>query len=282
MSLPPHITYDMPDADYRDAPGLSSTAIKHLLKSPAHYQWARMHRREKVSFDLGHAAHAKILGVGLGVAVYRDEDLTPSGNVSTKAATVQWAAEQRAAGLAPITPEQYAAVDAMAEKVATHPVAGKLIGSGIGRPEVSLFWDDPQTSVACKGRIDYLHDDAPVAVDLKTTRDADPRKFGRIAADYGYAEQAVHYLHGLTAVRGDMDAAFYQVLVETEAPHHVSVVQLDEMFRLLAETRVRHAIDTYAECLKTNEWPGYPALIHPVAAPGWYGADEDEEMEEVS
>lgn len=276
--LAPGLYYDIPDEEYRTIPGLSSTGIKEMLKSPAHYQWARTHRRERVAFDVGHAAHAKILGVGLGIIVYPDEHLTPSGNVSEKAATKAWAKEQRAAGLVPIAPDQLNAVDAMAEAVARHPLAGKLIGSGAGNPEVSLLWDDAETGVRCKGRIDYLHD-GPVAVDLKTCRSADPRRFGSTAASYGYAEQAMHYLAGLKATRGDTDAVFYQVLVETEAPHHVAVVQLDETFRAIAEDRVRQAIDTYAECAQTGEWPSYPQIIHPVAAPAWYGDDEAEEVE---
>lgn len=270
------LVHGIPDLEYHAMPGLSSTGIKNMLKSPAHYDWARTHRRERVAFDVGHAAHAKILGVGPGVVEYPAEHLTPSGNVSTKAATVQWAEGQRAQGLTPVTPDQVAAVDAMAEKVARHPIAGKLIGSGIGTPEVSLFWDDPITGVRCKGRIDYLHG-APVAVDLKTGRSADPTMFGRTAVDYGYAEQAVHYLNGLKATRGDTDARFYQVLVETDAPHHVSVVELDETFRFLAEQRVRRAIDLYAECVQSGEWPSYPAVIHSVAPPPWYEPDDSDE-----
>lgn len=276
--LAPGLHLDIPDDDYRLLPGLSSTGIKNMLKSPAHYQWYRTHRVEKAAYDVGHAAHAKILGVGLGVIAYPDEHLTASGNVSTKAATIAWAAEQRAQGLAPITPQQVSEVDAMAEAVARHPIAGKLIGSGTGHPEVSLIWDDPQTGIRCKGRIDWLRDE-PVAVDLKTARTADPTRFGRTAADYGYAEQAIHYLNGLTATRGDDDARFYQVLVETDAPHFVSVVELDETFRMLAAERVRRAIDTYAECQASGEWPAYPATIHPVAAPAWYGDDAEEEVE---
>ena len=271
----PGLHLGIPDLEYHAMPGLSSTGIKNMLKSPAHYDWYRTHRTERRAFDVGHAAHAKILGVGLGVVAYPDEHLTPSGNVSTKAATEAWASEQRAMGLVPVAPDQIAAVDAMAEKVARHPIAGKLIGSGIGQPEVSLFWDDPETGVACKGRIDWLQDE-PIAVDLKTARTADPRRFGRTAADYGYAEQAMHYLNGLTATRGDTDARFYQVLVETEAPHFVSVVELDETFRFLAGVRVRRAIDLYAQCVESGEWPGYPAIIHSVAPPPWYEPDDDE------
>lgn len=268
----PGIHYGIPDDEYRTIPGLSSTGIKEMLKSPAHYQWSLKHRRDRIAFDVGHAAHAKILGVGLGVIAYPDEHLTPSGAVSTKAATVQWAADQRAAGLVPVSPDQLAAVDAMAEAVARHPIAGPLFTGG--HPEVSLLWDDPITGVRCKGRIDYLRPD--VAVDLKTARTADPRRINSPAAAYGYAEQAVHYSNGITATRGDEEVTFYQVFVETDAPHFVSVVRLDDWFIDIATDRVREAINTYHQCQKTGEWPGYPEVIHDISPPAWYVADEEE------
>lgn len=266
----PGLHLGIPDEEYRQIPGLSSTGIKEMLKSPAHYQWALTHRRERIAFDVGHAAHAKILGVGLSAIAYPDEHLTPSGNVSEKKATIAWAEEQRAAGLVPVSPDQLAAVDAMAEAVLAHPTARPLLEGGA--PEVSLIWDDSETGVRCKGRIDYLQPDG--ATDLKTARSADPRRFSSPAASYGYAEQRVHYGAGITATRGDERIPFRLVLVETDAPHFVSVVEFDETFTWIAEVRVRRAIDTYAECQRTGEWPAYPTGVNAVAAPSWYGDDD--------
>lgn len=272
----PGLHLGIPDREYFELPGLSSTGIKHLLKSPAHYKHSLTHRTEKAVFDVGHAAHAKILGAGMGVVVYPDEHLTPSGNVSTKATSIAWASEQRAAGLVPVAPDQVRAVDAMAEAVLNHPEARPLFEGG--NPEVSLLWDDPDTGVRLRGRIDYLLSET-LAVDLKTCRSADPREFARTAVNFGYGEQAVHYSNGLTATRGDLGTRFLHVLVEKEPPYLVSVVELDDVFLYIAAQRVRQAIDKYAHCLATNEWPGYPTTVHPIAAPGWYGDDDNEEME---
>lgn len=272
----PGLHLGIPELEYHRLPGLASTGIKNILKSPAHYQHSLKHRTEKSVFDVGHAAHAKILGVGMGVVVYPDEHLTPSGNVSTKAATVAWASEQRAAGLVPVAPNEVRAVESMAEAVLAHPEARPLFERGSA--EVSLLWDDPDTGVRLRGRIDYLHEVSGLAVDLKTCRSADPREFARTAVNFGYGEQAAHYSNGLTATRGATDMPFLHVLVEKEPPYLVSVVELDDVFLFIAAQRVRRAIDTYAACLASGNWPGYPATVHPIAAPGWYGDDDNEEM----
>lgn len=271
----PGLHLGIPELEYHRLPGLASTGIKNILKSPAHYQHSLTHRTEKSVFDVGHAAHAKILGVGMGVVEYGPEHLTPSGNVSTKAATVAWATAQRAAGLVPVAPNEVRAVESMAEAVLAHPVARPLFEGG--NPEVSLLWDDPNTGVRLRGRIDYLLSET-LAVDLKTTRSADPREFARTAVNLGYGEQAAHYSNGLTATRGDLGTRFLHVLVEKEPPYLVSVVELDDVFLFIAAQRVRRAIDTYAACLATGEWPGYPATVHPIAAPGWYGETDPEEV----
>jgi hypothetical protein len=281
-SYGPGIHLNIPDREYFQLPGLSSTGIKHLLRSPAHYKHSLTHRVEKQAFDVGHAAHAKILGVGMGVIAYPDEHLTPSGNVSTKATTVAWASEQRAAGLVPVAPDQIRAADAMAESVLAHPEARPLFEDG--NPEASLIWDDPETGVRCRGRADYLQErnghSRGVAVDLKTTRNADPREFARTAVNFGYGEQAVHYSNGLEVLAGD-PPPFLHVLVESEAPHLVSVVELDAVFQFIAAQRVRRAIDTYAQCVATDTWPGFAPIVHPVSPPIWYG-DETEEVELTS
>src|SRR5690606_11916220 len=109
------IIHGMPDAEYHTRPELSSTGARLLLDSPAKFKYRMDHPQPgKRDYDIGHAAHAKILGVGSGTIGYPEEHITPSGNVSTKAATVAWAEEQRALGLVPVSPWDVAKVNAMA------------------------------------------------------------------------------------------------------------------------------------------------------------------------
>ena len=162
----PQIVADMDDATYHARPELSSTGVRRLLDSPARFQWDMTHRTESVAFDVGHATHSRILGVGSPVVDIPDEHLTPSGNVSTKAAAKEWLAEQRAAGLVPIGAADRALIDGMAEAVLAHPAARDLL-EGPGNPEVSAFATDPETGVDLRARFDRLCED--VAIDVKTT-----------------------------------------------------------------------------------------------------------------
>ena len=273
----PQIVLDMDEATYHARPELSSTGVRRLLDSPARYQWDMTHRTESVAFDVGHATHSRILGVGSPVVDIPDEHLTPSGNVSTKAAAKEWLAEQRAAGLVPIGAADRALIDGMAEAVLAHPAARDLL-EGPGNPEVSAFATDPETGVALRARFDRLADD--VAIDVKTTAgSAGPLGFAREAARHGYPIQEAHYADVLELIAGErLPMAF--VVVEKRRPHLVAVHYFDDITRLTARELAAKARAIYAECTATDTWPGYSADPYTTQVPGWWldQADEQEEL----
>ena len=277
MSLKPQIVYDMDEATYHARSELSSTGVRRLLDSPARYQWDMTHRTESVAYDVGHATHSRILGVGSPVVDIPDEHLTPSGNVSTKAAAKEWLAEQRAAGLVPIGAADRALIDGMAEAVLAHPAARALL-ERTGNPEVSAFATDPETGVALRARFDRLCED--VAIDVKTTAgSAGPLGFAREAARHGYPIQEAHYADVLEQIAGKrLPMAF--VVVEKRRPHLVAVHYFDDITRLTARELAARARQTYAECIATDTWPGYSSEPYTTQVPGWWldQADEQEEL----
>ncbi|QIK82427.1 PD-(D/E)XK nuclease-like domain-containing protein [Sanguibacter sp. HDW7] len=277
MTLTPQIVYDMDETTYHARPELSSTGVRRLLDSPARFQWDMTHRVESVAYDVGHATHSRILGVGSPIIDIPDEHLTPSGNVSTKAATVAWLAEQRDAGLVPIGAADRALIDGMAEAVLAHPAARALLERP-GQPEVSAFATDPETGVALRARFDRLCDD--VAIDVKTTAgSAGPIGFAREAARYGYPIQEAHYADVLERITGERHPMAF-VVVEKRRPHLVAVHYFDEITRMTARDLTARARQTYAECIATDAWPGYSGEPYTTQVPGWWldQADEQEEL----
>lgn len=261
------LVMSLDEQEYHQLPGLSSTHIKWLLRSPAHYRHLSTHRTEKAEFDLGHAVHAKVLGAGLDVEVI-------PGAWNTKAAK-EAVESARAAGKVPLKPEVVAQADAMAETVLAHPVAKALLSNG--HPEVSAFWTDAATDVACRGRYDWLTtlgDGRTCIVDLKTTGKS-ALGFDRAVTDYGYDSQAWHYADGHRAITGE-DPVYLWVVVETDAPHGVVVRQAAEDVMHLGELKTRRAREILRDCLAADLWPSYPTDIEPVRVAPWALRDAEE------
>lgn len=279
---PTGLIHDIPDAEYHAMPGLSATGMKWILRSPKHYRQMIDHRVEKTAFDFGHAVHAKILGVGMNVAVIPDGLLAKNGAASTLEAKA-FIAQARADGLVPVKSDVVTEVDAIAEAVLAHPKASPLLALP-GDPEVSLFGTDPDTGVHLRGRIDYLArtSDQVINVDVKTTNDVRRHKIARTITDFGYDIQSEAYRH-LLLINGLDPAPTHLIFVEKDPPHEVRVVSLaNPLWALGGERAMRRAIELYAKCMATDTWPGdddQPGEVEAIDPPGYYLYDDDQDLE---
>lgn len=267
------IVHGMPDAEYHGGPELSSTGVRSLLPeykgSPKKFQWALSHRRESRAFDVGHAVHAKVLGVGAGIVAYPVEHLTASGNVSTKAATVEWESEQRGNGLTPVSPEEISRVDAMSEAVLHHDTARPLFEVAEFR-EVSVFAD--VDGVTCRARFDALSGETKrgvIGVDLKSGDDATKTGFERTVAKWGYDVQNAHYDDVYTASEGRPVDEFYFVVMERTGPFEVGVFLLPESWRQMGKRKASEARRLFRDATESGVWPGYDTAIHYLDPPTW-------------
>lgn len=267
------IVLDLPEAEYHSRPELSSTGARLLLPeykgSPKKFQYAQTHRRTSRAFDLGHAVHSKVLGVGAGIVTYPGEHLTPSGNPSTSKATVAWETEQRELGFTIVSPNDAHRVDAMAEAVLAHEDARPLFEVCEFR-EVSVFAE--VDGVPVRARFDALSGETRngiYALDVKTTDDATGDGFVQSVKKWGYAVQEAHYRDAYEASEGRPIDDFSFVLVEKSAPYEVAVKDIEPFWIDMARKQAARARAIFRECTANNEWPGYATGRETVTAPAY-------------
>lgn len=267
------IVYALDEAEYHAHPALSSTQARTLLKpgGPALYRHAIEHPEPfKKAYDVGTAAHTKILGVGSGVHAYPAELLAKNGAASTAEAKA-WAEKIRAEGGVPLKAAEVAEVDAMAESLLAIPKARQILEGTVER-EVSVFATDPDTDVACRARFDIFpdFDRLPIAGDVKTTaRGADRRAFGRAAAEHDYPVQESHYLDTLLWATGEA-VAFVFLVVEKAPPYLAAVRELPDDMRAAGATFAAAARRIYADCLAADVWPGLDTDDMTTESQDWY------------
>lgn len=261
--------YDVPEQTYHAdtslAPelgrSLSVSGAKKLVppSTPAHFKHQRDHGRPpKDAFDVGTLAHELILrGGDKRIRVVDCYDWRSKASQEAKKAA-------HAEGLVPVHRGDLLEASRLAASVRRHRLASAILSQG--KPEVSFYWIDAETGITCRGRVDWLRDNA--IVDMKTTKDASPRGFAKDAANYRYDMQADYYTDGIEAVTGQR-LPFLFLCVENTAPYLVAVYQLDEDAMARGARDNAEARRLYAQCESANEWPGYSPEIETLHLPRW-------------
>jgi exodeoxyribonuclease VIII len=166
--------------------------------------------------------------------------------------------------------DQYEAAIRQAVSVRALPEIGEALANG--KAEVSAFWTDEETGVKCRCRPDWVNDcgDAGVILlDLKTYSSASPHEFRKQVARKFYDKQAAFYSDGYSAASGRRVLGFVFVAVETEYPYAANAFMLDDESLEAGRQKYRKNLRTYAECERTNTWPGYSTGIDIIRLPSW-------------
>lgn len=202
-------------------------------------------------------------------------DGTPATNPTMTAAWKRAVAEASADGLTVVPLADLARAQAMAAAVLTHPTARRLIDMATDR-ELSCYADHP-TGARVRGRFDLA---GPVVGDLKTTRDADPARFGRTAHDFGYHISAANYLDIATAC-GMEPQGFAFINVEKEptpgGEYRVSVTELSARAIDLGRRLMAEACERWLALGERIDLPSYGDGFTTVDLPGWAYYDNEQE-----
>jgi hypothetical protein len=282
----PGVVDGMPPDCYHGDPvpggSLSSGGAKRLLppSCPAKFRWWADNGQEPAAhFDLGHAAHKLVLGVGPELVVVDCDDWR------TKAAKAE-CAEARERGAVPLKAEQWQQVQDMAAAIRAHPVAGPLFEPGTGLPEQSLFWQDAEFGIWCRARPDWLPHWLGVGgrfllADYKTCASANPADLEKAVVNYGYGEQAPWYIDGVEAVglAKPGTVQWLWVFQEKTPPYVVQPMSPSEAVLERGRARNRLAMSTYVHCMETGVWPGYLPGVGLVSLPRWVEREFDDDLE---
>ena len=248
---------------------LSSSGARKLLDPgcPALFHYERQHPTPPTdAMEFGTALHTVVLGTGTPI------DVVDAKSWQGKAAQAE-RAEIRAAGRVPLLPHDFQMVHAMAAKLRRHPLAAALFNPERGMPERSLFWRDQETGVMCRARPDWLPEPVEgerlLVPDLKSTGTVDEESLARTIATFSYYQQADFYENGIRALGIADDVAFLLVFISRKPPHLIRIVGVPDIEQMIAAARNKRAIELFAKCTKSGEWPDFGTDITEINTPGW-------------
>lgn len=243
--------------------GCPRSLLQNSYLNPAH------EREQKLEYNLGTAGHLALLEPDEWkervVVVDADSYRTGAAREARDAAY--------AAGKTPLLLKHVDDVMGLRAAVLADPIAGKAFVGG--KSEQTVVWRDRKTGIWLKCRPDKAPDDWSWVADIKTTTCTHPRALQKKAHEMGWAQQAEWYLDGVEAVTGIRPEHFFFICVEARPPHLVTVCRyrprLGEKPRGLewAAMMNRKAIDLFAACVESNDWPSYTSAVIDLDLPSW-------------
>jgi hypothetical protein len=273
MTLPTSLTPDergfltglcqMPDADYFKAPGVSQSELKHLMRSPAHYQANKSAPDESTKAQEFGDQFDRFLCDRENFQ--RKLAVKPRGMKFSTNVGKDWQAEQEAAGKEIIAAADYDKVCGMVDALWAHPFAAQILQNS----DLQVCAFAPFTlggTVQRKGKFDIRPRDGNFLADIKSTEDAREPHFIYQTRLYRYDIQAGAYLSLNNSAANEARDCFLFIVVEKEKPHGVVIynmpAELDpnpKRIPTIAEGRRAYveALQKYMECAEKNDWPCY-------------------------
>lgn len=265
----PGVYANTPAALYHAWDAASNSRLSKLQRSPAHLRaYLDEPPEDTDALRQGRAVHAAILEPD---AFTTEFVAAPQGLDRRTTAGKQAYGEflAQSIGKTVLSADEHAMCLAIRDSVHRRRCAIGVL-EGAGEVELSVLWTHGETGLACKARWDRYTPGlgGGTIVDVKTTRNASLNDFERSLFTYGYHRQAAFYLD--SAAAHGMAAEHYVIIaVEKEAPYEVAVYRLTEGAIDAGREQLQPLIRRYAECVRSNTWPGYPDVVQDIALPSW-------------
>jgi hypothetical protein len=257
--------------DTCDAPSISGSGLTLIERAcPAIYYVTSPYNPDRIveedtpALRFGRAFHCFVLE---GEAEFRKRyRVKPEGHDGRTKEGKAWLAENDVAGVDFLSADQWKALVAMRDAVMRHPRASKAFTDG--RPEQSMFAKDPATGVWLKARPDWLGNSSRFIPNLKSTMCAKAEVFEVDAHRRGYHQSAA-LCQDIARAVGIEDPVPYLVIQEKDPPYLVDIATFEDEALEWGRILNRKAIDTFARCIETGEWPGYADNVITIRMPRW-------------
>lgn len=254
--------------EYRALEGISSTDLKQLSKSPAHYKYWKEHpeEMETLSLLLGRAIHKYVLEKD---DFFSEFAVSPKCDRRTKAGQAQWLLfEDQNEGKSLLKDEEFQKIKEMRAALYNTQFVSELLE---GEKEESYFVKDEKTGLIIKCRPDCLTKigDTHILIDYKTCQDASTEAFMKAAINLKYDLQMAMYKEIMDKITG-FDHSVFFIAQEKTPPYAVNILEANEYFLKSGYDMFRTYLNLYKECLDSGNWYGYTnGEINNLGLPNW-------------
>ena len=267
------IHFNLAFSDYVALPGMNNSKLGVLKRCPAKFKWLSEHERhDSDALKIGRAIHTAVLEP----EKFNDEFLClpDIDRRTTKGREIYAELVSQNPDKTILKPDDFNMALDVATSVRGNAHANYLLRGAA--TEVTLDWTHEETGIPCKARVDAYNHELATLIDIKTTQDASRGGFPRKLFAYGYHRQAAYYLEAMRQ-NGEPADHFVFIAVEKEPPYAVGLYRLSDQTIQLSKQENDALLRLYAECKRTDSWPGYTQGIEDIAIPE-YATNNMEEI----
>ena len=296
QQITPGIYPDVSFEEYVRWDAENASHLKWIDVSPWHYQAYKLgwKRFDSDAMRLGRLVHTGVLEPMHLEARYEvmPDYATHEGNVTkegkpSKKGNTEWVFAQQAGyreraelkGKEVVSRTEWESLYSVAMAISKCPVTSELFNQP-GRVELSLCWEDPNSGLLCKCRLDKEGARHSQLIDLKSL--ARPERFNHQIGELKYYRQAAHYRKGWEVLTGEKWPFWFAPVGPVgdilcgarSAPLSEDLMELGDFENMEALEKVRYARESgeWPNMQSPEEWEG----------PRWLQAqierDEDETL----
>jgi PDDEXK-like domain of unknown function (DUF3799) len=281
---------------YLSRPAISSSALKEMLKTPAHYQYSVLNKdsEKKKHFELGTFIHkaflepeefnkcitepkyslAKTDDVINAIRFYEqlkkqtERDLT-GFKLNDLKDYLSNLIEQCPYSMVP--EESLKTIKAIEKRYKTYGggIIPYLLRGGIS--ELSFYGENKATGLPVKMRPDCINIAENIGVNaiisFKTTSEATVEQFYKDVVNYKYDLTEGMYQQEISAITGIDFNATITIMIQTVAPYLTAVTWWQPEDLQAGKHKYQFVINKVSDCIKNNTWPGFETM----AAAGNHG-----------
>lgn len=264
----------MSNDEYHACPEFSSSQLKDMLRSAAHFYVNNISKESKKEassvMNFGTLVHTMFLEPD---QFENEFVIAPKFDRRTKVGKEEALAwEQANQGKILVTEEDIDSATRMATNLRTLSIFEEM-QKHPGMPEASFFFKDPIYGLQLRTRPDWHI--APcdawpngLILDLKTTDDARPQAFSRTCGNFSYDISASMYREGFQEFyKTEEKPPFIFLVAERNTPFNVKQYKASDLFLAVGDNRYNKAKSKLAESLLVDEWDGYTKNLEDIHLP---------------
>lgn len=242
--------------EYHANKALSKSALWKIYRRERDYWWEYIQGRKKPQTNrmrFGTLLHTYLLEPH----EFEKRVVTnPYPNFRSKESR-EWREKIESEGGIVVTENDIEVCNLLGELIEHDEYAKSLFSQPNKRFEHSFFWEQDGINLKCRPDMLIEFDDFFVAVDVKSTENAEPSKWSVTSKNLGYPMSIPITKTGVETVLDKPVKDYLFLVFETKPPYDLVLIKPEPEDEEIGYNSFQIALDKYQHCMKTGYWPGW-------------------------